>query len=524
MRSLLIVLLLLGPVARADEIYAKTGSRPIVSNVKIVEEKGGKVYYLDRSLKRRSFPKSMVGRTVERRSDVHEYLERFEAAKDADAVMALAKWAEEKRFHKDVVHSLHERALELDPDHEGANVALGRVQFMGEWMTPAEREQRIQQGKDEEMRARGLVKWKDQWVTPEDKAKLEQGLRKHDGKWMTEDEIKEAQGYVRHNGKWVKKDELAVLEIIGDAKKDTGLGDRLQLVQSEHYAVMGDLQEGQLADLGKTMERLLAEWTRLFPDTKGEVILEGKHRLFAFRKNGPYMRLVRNRYERQKATEDWSDRFAKIEERRMKLRLRETSFWEIQPHALSAHVQMPDPFEGLRAHCVHFGANILATRYGRLRFPTWWLNEGLAYYFEKKVTGGIQTYSADAGGGKYADQGPLDTNKANPWLEASKWNGLLVGLVRSNHDPQLDRMKSKDLFDPKNRLKAQDLAKALSVVTFLILDDVEKFRAFFLDCKTGGPSDPTEREVIAVLKHYGSYQKIDERWKAFALNGFRLVR
>jgi hypothetical protein len=438
--------------------------------------------------------------------------------------MALATWAEGKRFHKDVIRSLHERALELDPDHEGANVALGRVQFMGEWMSPAEREKRIQQGKEEEMRAKGLVKWKDEWVTPEDKAKLEQGLRKYEGKWMTEDEIKEAQGYVRHKGQWVKKDELAVLEIMGDAKKDTGLGDRLELVQTEHYAVMGDLQQAQLADLGKTMERLLGEWTRVFPDTKGEVILEGKHRLFAFRKNGPYMRLVRNRYERRKATEDWSERYAKIEERRMKLQLRETSFWDIQPHALSAHVQMPDPFEGLRAHCVHFGANILATRYGRLRFPTWWLNEGLAYYFEKKVTGGIQTYSADTGGGRYADQGPIDTNKANPWLEASKWNGLLVGLVRGGRDPKLDRMKSKDLFDPKNRLKAQDLAKALSVVTFLILDDVDKFRAFFLDCKTGGPSDPVEREVIAVLKHYGSYQKIDERWKAFALNGFRLVR
>ena len=47
-------------------------------------------------------------------------------------------------------------------------------------------------------------------------------------------------------------------------------------MQSDHYAVMGDLPEGQLADLGKTMERLLAEWTRLFPDTKGEVVLEGK--------------------------------------------------------------------------------------------------------------------------------------------------------------------------------------------------------------------------------------------------------
>jgi hypothetical protein len=30
--------------------------------------------------------------------------------------------------------------------------------------------------------------------------------------------------------------------------------------------------------------------------------------------------------------------------------------------------------------------------------------------------------------------------------------------------------------------------------------------------------------VAAVIKHYGSYSKIEERWKAYALNGFRLAR
>ena len=58
-------------------------------------------------------------------------------------------------------------------------------------------------------------------------------------------------------------------------------------------------------------------------------------------------------------TAGWSDAFAREEEERMKLRQRETSFWLVDPEILSGHVQMPDPYEGLRAHCVHFGANVL---------------------------------------------------------------------------------------------------------------------------------------------------------------------
>ena len=74
-------------------------------------------------------------------------------------------------------------------------------------------------------------------------------------------------------------------------------------------------------------------------------ILEGKHRLFVFKKNRPYQKMLRARFERQKKEENWSDAFAKREQQRMKLRLRETSFWDVQPYALSGHVQMPDPFD-----------------------------------------------------------------------------------------------------------------------------------------------------------------------------------
>ncbi|MHC4550110.1 MAG: hypothetical protein ACYTEZ_15165 [Planctomycetota bacterium] len=523
MRWIVSLALLVGTV-QADDLYAAQGGRAFARDVMVVEEGADRVVYVDKSLKRRSFPTKIIGRIEKSRSTVHEFVERQEAARTADAVMALAAWAKTEKFHKNVIHSLHERALALDENHEAANLALGRVRHKGAWMTPEERTRRIAEEDAAAKRAQGLVKWKDQWVTPEDKEKLTQGYRKYQGRWMTEDEIKEAQGFVKFKGGWIRKEDLAVQELLAPARKDTGLGKSLRLVQSRHYAILGDLPPEHMNALSKTMERLFAEWVRVFPDAKDSDILEGKHRLYAFRKNRPYQKLVRARFARLKAEGSVSASFLQHEERRVKLRLRETSFWDVQPVIVSGHVQMPDPFEGLRGHCVHFGANILATRHGRLRFPTWWLNEGLAYYFEKKITGAIQTFSSDVAGPRYADQGPGESSKPSPWLDAAKWHNLVLGLVRGGRDTPLDRMKGKNLYDPKNKLTVQDLAKAFTVVTFLIQDDRKKFAAFYLDAKTGSGGSEVEREVAAVIKHYGSYRELDKRWKQYALNGFKISR
>ncbi|MHC4341546.1 MAG: hypothetical protein ACYSX0_15210, partial [Planctomycetota bacterium] len=153
------VLALLALPAAADEIYAKQGSKPLAANVMIVEESGGKIVYLDKTLKRRSWPASMVGRIVKSHSDVHTYHERLEAAMDADAVMAVAAWALEKNFKENVLKPLHLRALEMDPDHEGANLALGRVRYQGEWMTPEGRDLRMKEEQEAAQRAKGLVRW-----------------------------------------------------------------------------------------------------------------------------------------------------------------------------------------------------------------------------------------------------------------------------------------------------------------------------------------------------------------------------
>jgi len=300
------LLLILCAIANADDIYAKSGSAPMVRDVMVVEQTSDRIYYLDKRLKKRGLSKAMVGRVEKKRSVIHDFKEREAAAKDADAVMTLAGWAAKKGFHKEVIRSLWESALKLDPNNPGANLALGRVQHKGRWMTPAGREQAIADEDAAEMKAKGLVRYKDQWVTPDDKAKLERGLVRFKGRWMTPDQVKEAQGYVKFQGKWVKKDDLEVEKLLGPARKATGLGDKLRLLQTKHIAIMGDLPDDKLADLGKSMEKLVSEWHRLFPQAKGTELLAGKYRLYVFRKARPYQKLVKALFKQEKEQYQWT--------------------------------------------------------------------------------------------------------------------------------------------------------------------------------------------------------------------------
>jgi hypothetical protein len=541
LRVVPLALLLLSTAAPADTLYLKANDKPVVKGVKVIEEDSSKIYYLDMALKRRAYSKSMIGRVSKERTVIHEYQERFDALKTGNAAVELAKWAADKRFHKDVVRSTYERAVALDPSHEDANVFLGNVLYDGKWVTPVELDRRVAGAESDKMKAQGLVKYKDEWVTPEDKENLEKGLEKFEGKWMTSDQIQQAKGFVKFGGKWVKKDELEIQKLLGPARRATGLGERLTVHMTDHYAILGDLPPEKMKILGTTMEKLHAEWLKIFPSArKNRQLLGGKQRLYAFKKARPYTKICAWVYDQYKKSGEYSPDRLKVEKQRMKMRQRETSFWEVQfrrmsevgkeyggvtEEVMSAHVQMPDPFEGLKGHCVHFGANILATRHEGVAFPTWWLNESLAYYLEIKVAGGAQTFSTSVGGGGgYSKNAPILEGERNPWLESKNWKPKLLTMVRANGDPKLNKFKGKGLFDPKNQLRIEDLAKGWSVVEFLILDDATKFATFFNDAKNGAGDTPVEREVGAVIKHYGSYRKIEERWKAYALNNFRVVR
>lgn len=84
------------------------------------------------------------------------------------------------------------------------------------------------------MRAKGLVRFHRQWVTPEEKERLEneeKGLVEYEGEWITRREREEremtAKGLVRYRGEWVTKEErdrrVAKAREFAESMRDKGL-------------------------------------------------------------------------------------------------------------------------------------------------------------------------------------------------------------------------------------------------------------------------------------------------------------
>ncbi|MBK7878178.1 MAG: hypothetical protein IPJ77_21180 [Planctomycetes bacterium] len=79
--------------------------------------------------------------------------------------------------------------------------------YKGEWLTPAEREVRMARDLEAEMIARGLVRWRDQWVTPEEKVHFEKNEVLVDGKWIPFEAAQRARGLELCGTEWLPRAE-----------------------------------------------------------------------------------------------------------------------------------------------------------------------------------------------------------------------------------------------------------------------------------------------------------------------------
>jgi hypothetical protein len=163
-----------------------------------------------------------AAQTPAQNPDEAEYERRRKLAdKDADKLWDLHDWCKEKKLDKDAKSCLR-RIVQLKPDDEKAHKLLGDVPYDGKWFPSAAKVEEYKKqlsdkaAKDAEKAAKekGLVKFKDQWVTPEDLPFLKRGLSKNDkGEWVDPEEQKKiAEGYVRQDLEWIppaEKDNIA---------------------------------------------------------------------------------------------------------------------------------------------------------------------------------------------------------------------------------------------------------------------------------------------------------------------------
>ncbi|MBE7463515.1 MAG: hypothetical protein HS116_08430 [Planctomycetes bacterium] len=155
-----VVLALLASAARADLVYLKNGG---LLEGKVVRK--GEWLHIEQADGTVIVEVSKVEQIVKQETDLEVFDKRF-AKIDEDAEGAaslyseLGRWADGRRL-KSRAEKAHRKAIALSPDLEISRTALGHVKVNGSWMTY-----------DEAQQARGLVRHKDAWVTPEAKIDL----------------------------------------------------------------------------------------------------------------------------------------------------------------------------------------------------------------------------------------------------------------------------------------------------------------------------------------------------------------
>jgi hypothetical protein len=138
--------------AAPDEILLRGGGR--VHGM--VVERTADAVVIDTGPGRVTLAASRVLRIVESRSALEGFRERAAALEPGDAPgwAELARWAAERELDTQAREAWR-RVLAADPNHPGANAALGRVEFDGTWMP-----------EDQAHRLRGEVSFEGRWVTP----------------------------------------------------------------------------------------------------------------------------------------------------------------------------------------------------------------------------------------------------------------------------------------------------------------------------------------------------------------------
>ena len=220
--------------------------------------------------------------------------ERYEArrasAKGAEDRYRLGLFCREKGLSKEARQEFEE-AVRLDPTHEGANRALGRVLFEGKWVTPPERDRLAALREEEAFRARGLVRHEGRWVTPEEREALQRGLVLFGGKWIPEEEAMRAKGFAQRGGRWVPAAQAAALEHFEAAAQATG--ETLRPFLAEHFAVGGPYEEDFHRGIAEGAERVFAFFDRVFGEGAAAEALQGrKAEIYLFDGRAAYEKAV----------------------------------------------------------------------------------------------------------------------------------------------------------------------------------------------------------------------------------------
>ena len=452
--SVIVLLTMLSSASLADVVHLTDGGK--IEGEVISDD--GKTVVVKTRFGEVKVERSRVKSIEKKKTPAQVYTERLKALAQDDAAgrWELALYCRENGLKKPE-KVLTAEVLALEPQHDGANEAVGNVKWKDRWITPEERKALESDADTAAKRAQGLVRYKDRWVTPEEKENLEKGLVKHEGKWMTPDEVKVAQGYVKHNGEWVKKEDLERRKIVDFYE---GVMEReVNVVLTDHFAVVGTYEEGELDQIAQSAEQAFAQFIQIMGMKKGNSMFRGSevdrtrtrlHVVYSKRAM-EYQRLVNALVKRY--PED-------ITEDRAALYRKQKGFYLVFPSCAVIGYQMPNTFEQVQASVIHKVSHVMLMKYRyRAGFFPWWLIEGLGTYQEISALGHCDTYCITEGG--YDMQ---EGETSNKWAGMARWKEVVKMQVTGMSDKSFHKLARSTL----NELDFRDLAKCWSFIEWCV--------------------------------------------------------
>lgn len=204
----------------ADVVFLKDGKQ---IEGEIVKREAGKVVVKSK-FGTTELKEADIDRIEQKLAPKDEFAKRRAAvdAKDTAALMELYAWAKGEGLKTESTAVLRD-IIKVEPDHDNARKLLGYVQVDGKWLTEKDAAKAKAKADAAEMEAKGLVQFKGEWITPEEKDKREHEAKGEllvDGKWVNKRDYERAakeaaarkeadehraQGEYLVNDKWVPK-------------------------------------------------------------------------------------------------------------------------------------------------------------------------------------------------------------------------------------------------------------------------------------------------------------------------------
>lgn len=126
-----------------------------------------------------------------------QYEHDLAALADADVLghYKLGEWATARGLSEQAAERFR-HVVALDPEHAPSRGRLDFIHYQGRWIARAD------------ALAQGLSQRHGEWLSAEERERIDKGLRYYEGRWRSPEEILTAKGYTFHNGTWLTQAEI----------------------------------------------------------------------------------------------------------------------------------------------------------------------------------------------------------------------------------------------------------------------------------------------------------------------------